>query len=52
MEDAGSRETIITGRHGPSNGPLGPPIGQIPRKVARCLQHDEACYEMGVEIRK
>ena len=28
------------------------PIGQIPCKVARCLKHDEACYEMGVEIRK
>jgi hypothetical protein len=27
-------------------------IGQIPCKVARCLKHNDRCYEIGAEIRK
>ncbi len=27
-------------------------IGQIPCKVARCLKHNDHCYEIGAEIRK
>ena len=27
-------------------------IGRIPCKVARCLKHNDQCYEVGVEVRK
>lgn len=27
-------------------------VGQIPCKVARCLKHNNHCYEIGAEIRK
>ena len=27
-------------------------IGRIPCEVARCLKHNDRCYEIGVEVRK
>ena len=28
------------------------PIGRIPCEVARCLKHNDRCYEVGVAVRK